>query len=504
MSTESPFRYGFRCDPMEWVEKDRSFHAARVRKVIFGKPLDGDQELIDAEIEKALAKQEPSGRIGDTGSGLLHLLILGLAHDRPEVKRAVDYMVQNDVKDGTLGVYGTHALCILGGEEHAALRDRSLAKTADECRKGNRGGCPWTPVVHLKALWAGRQYVDVDDAIANDMGWIAEGMNEVCALSFKDPGGFVGLAGEATNEFGRKIAQKAIPMLLRSQQEDGGWGGRSFEVFRLLVAYGLLEPLRALPALPRDWREVRSIPAPEGVGLLTWLNGNLWVCNAETHEAVAVSPADGTVVKRVPLPEEAKALDGIGAWDDCLAVSAGSRFHYDPYKEECDIHAGTLYQVDAETGKVRRQIGLRDRMSMSKGPAMVDGRMWVADDFDWVAVSFDPDNPDDHHMHLLGASVESGQFAPADDGVWHLSNSPCLVKSVKDSQPVTLSDETAGELRNATILDWGEKPFGDATGGIAFDGENLWALDNKAERICVIEKTESGKEIAAALSPGRE
>ena len=40
--------------------------------------------------------------------------------------------------------------------------------------------------------------------------------------------------------------------------------------------------------------------------------------------------------------------------------------------------------------------------------------------------------------------------------------------------------------------------------GIAFDGENLWALDNKNKRICIIEKTESGKEITEALAAERK
>jgi hypothetical protein len=134
----------------------------------------------------------------------------------------------------------------------------------------------------------------------------------------------------------------------------------------------------------------RSVPAPESPRLFTWLDGCLWTCVPEAKEAVAVSPDDGTVAKRVPLPEEAENPEGMAAWDGRLVASAGSRFHHDPFKGETDIHAGRLYQIDTETGEVRQRVELRERMSMSKGPAMVDGRMWVADDFDWVAVSFDP------------------------------------------------------------------------------------------------------------------
>ena len=36
-------------------------------------------------------------------------------------------------------------------------------------------------------------------------------------------------------------------------------------------------------------------------------------------------------------------------------------------------------------------------------------------------------------------------------------------------------------------LEWAEKPFGSV--GIAWDGTQLWALDPKKKRLCVIERT---------------
>ena len=60
-----------------------------------------------------------------------------------------------------------------------------------------------------------------------------------------------------------------------------------------------------------------------------------------------------------------------------------------------------------------------------------------------------------------------------------------------------LVEAIAGVL-NAKLLDWGDRPFGDALRGIAYDGENLWALDNRNKRICIIEKIESGPELSAA------
>jgi hypothetical protein len=45
-----------------------------------------------------------------------------------------------------------------------------------------------------------------------------------------------------------------------------------------------------------------------------------------------------------------------------------------------------------------------------------------------------------------------------------------------------------GGFRPAKLLDWGEHPFPQLA-GLAYDGKNLWALDNEANRICIIEKS---------------
>ena len=50
--------------------------------------------------------------------------------------------------------------------------------------------------------------------------------------------------------------------------------------------------------------------------------------------------------------------------------------------------------------------------------------------------------------------------------------------------PAVIKSDLQGQL-----LDWGEKPFAGEVHGLAWDGERLWALDNEANRICVIEKS---------------
>jgi len=43
-------------------------------------------------------------------------------------------------------------------------------------------------------------------------------------------------------------------------------------------------------------------------------------------------------------------------------------------------------------------------------------------------------------------------------------------------------------------VDWGGRPFPEVS-GITHDGKNLWVLDNESSRICIIEKTESGRDL---------
>jgi len=471
-------RYGFRYDPMEFVEKSGSLQASLVRRHVFRKPLPGDDAIVQEQIGKILADQRDDGSFGDTsketGHELLQLLLLGIDKDRPEVTRAADAILrqmragQNAdewyEKGGVLSIYALHALCLLevSGEPEVPHSLRELVEHQEQWNSPWEG-CPWTPAVFWSALWAGREVVaDVVEAVNDGIRRVTEEMNSAGCCAYNDPWGFTDAAGQIESAQAAALVAKQIPMILRGQQPDGGWGDRSLPVFRALVTHGLFSELQALPPLPPDWRIVRSIPAPEGdLFTMTWDGQRLWVYDRATHKAVAVSPEDGTVLTAVVLPEE--KVFGIGWWGDALAVT--------------QTEPKRLLQIDPDTGEVRQEIAL-DNMEWVHSATEVDDTMVVGDGFNCSTCIIDLGDPDKRRWQTL-AGPGPACLSAADGDVWHVDFwAPAIIKS---------------DL-NGRLLDWGEKPFDGRCEGLAWDGKHLWALDNAGKRICVIEKADNGAE----------
>ena len=472
-------RYGFRYDPMEFVDTDATLQGAQVRTSVFRYPSQGDQGLLDRRIGEILALQRKDGRFADTsketGRTLLEALELGLPHHRSEVQRAVSAILRQKrsgqnanewlEREGCMSVYPLHALCLLGRSdvEEVAFSLRWLAERPEEY-VGFDKGCPWCPIVVLKGLWAGRAYEDVDVGPAIDTGlrWIDDNLNEAGCLGWKDPWGVVDCAGYIDLPLTRDIIEKQIPMILRAQKSDGGWGDRSLNVFRALVTHGLLEQLSSLPPLPSDWRIAREIPAPShDLFTMTWDGHNLWVRDTKANEAISVSTEGGEVLKRVKLPVD--KVFGIGWWDDALALT--------------QTEPKRLLKVDAETGDIRQEI-LLDDMEEVLGVAQVEGEMWIGDGFTCSARVIDlADTSCRRWQTPAGPGPLS--LTPEGDALWHIDFwAPAIIKSARDGR----------------LLDWGEKPFDGAIEGLAWDGQSLWALDSQRKRICVIEKEDADAE----------
>jgi hypothetical protein len=240
-------------------------------------------------------------------------------------------------------------------------------------------------------------------------------------------------------------------------------------VFRALVKYGLFEALREAPALPPDWRIARTIPAPDGeLFSMAWVGGRLWILDRAASEVIAVSPDDGAVIGRTKLRLE--SVFGIGPWDECLAAT-----HGEPDR---------LCRIVPDTGETVETFELENYWDGVYGAARVADKLWVIDALARKARKYSLTGEEEPGSAHRMPSPEPDLLAPTQDGVWYLDGeAPLIVKT-----------DHSGRL-----LDFGDQPFFDGRGdnwrerlgiqGLACDGENLWALDAKSKRICVIERT---------------
>ena len=261
-------RYGFRYDPMAFVEDSDSIEAAKVRKLVFVSPKPGDDEILRKRIDEILADQQADGALSDhelhallaTGRDKIgELMALGASPQHPQIKKAIEYVLARNGRDPIekdTGEYGMPigvalSLHAAGAVDESAIRDGAGRRidTADRWIE-TRSLCPWTPETQIRTLWQARHLDERADAL------ITQGLqNIVTAIdtnsdTYNDPWGYVHVAGVVDHPLGREIVERQTPMILEQQHEDGGWGEHSVEVFQALNRYGLLEELRALPPLP--------------------------------------------------------------------------------------------------------------------------------------------------------------------------------------------------------------------------------------------------------------
>jgi hypothetical protein len=460
--------YGFRYDPMKFVESDDGLQGAQLRTFLFDCPREGDAAVLKNEIDGVLAEQKEDGSFGDssksTGSHLLKLLRLGIDRERDEVKRAADAILrqmragQNAdewyEKDKVLSIYALHALCLLdrGDEPEVPHSLKWLAENPEEWNRADCG-CPWTPEVFWSALWAGREvYPPAEEAVNDGLRRITAQMNDAGCCLYNDPWGFTDAAGEIDSPEARALVEKQVPMILRGQRPTGGWRDRSFKVMRALKTHGLLDALKELPALPPDWKIGRELPIPEGKWFsLTWDGENFWSVDHGGGEAVSISSTDGSVLKRLRIEN----CGAVAWWDGALACVGGKP------KE--------LKKVDPGSGEVLGSVSL-ETMHDVIGPEVVAGKVLVGDGFNCCVSVHDPQKPEKLRMQCLAGP---GPACMAADGeaVWHADYwAPGIIKSDLDGR----------------LLEWGDQPV--QVSGLAHDGEKLWALDKKNKRICSLEK----------------
>ncbi|MHC4561398.1 MAG: YncE family protein [Planctomycetota bacterium] len=490
------FQYGFRVDPMEFVERGDSLQAAVVRTLVFDASKPNDEAVIEAHFAEVFATQNDDGSFKDedepdrmplaaTSARLRDLLIDGCSPDRPEVQRAIafvekalDELPEADWPQAPLPA--VRAMCLLGKGNHPAIKVR-LEALAEEVHGLLGAGCPGTPFAQLINLWAGRDVADVEAAIEAALAWVERAAEPTgCSrdLGLCDPWSIIEALAQIDHPAATRAARTLVPMLLRNQNPDGTFGEESNTFWALILfqRHGLLEELRKLPPLPADWRVVRAIPAPDGktfeMSNMAFDGGRLWVYDGSTSSAIAVSPEDGAVLHRTKLPRGTWCT-AFGAWDGFLWALTGER-----------KAPKTLHKIDPGTGDILQEIVLgaflvRHFSAMIK----VGNRVVIPDQWEGCVWVFDPADPDKYQEVRLAAGMPDF-LTGAGETIW-------------------ANDSWAGALiltnLDGELLEWGERPFGSLC-PVAWDGRNLWALDNVNRRICIIEKAEA-KQWAPAAPP---
>ena len=238
-TTTTEPRYGFRYDPMKFVEESETLQAALVRRWVFDEPTPHDEELLQDEIDKLLAQQNEDGSFGDTteqtGARINELHRFGLDMDAPEAQRAADALLaqyragkQNEewyTGEGCLNGRALHAL-IRTGRHDAPETLLSLNWLAEHPAKmiGDYIGCPWTQEIIVNCVWDAREVAPMDDFIDRTFAWMRDSMSDAGQITYKDPWSFIFAAGHTGASAGEAVVRKQLPMILRGQQPDGGWG----------------------------------------------------------------------------------------------------------------------------------------------------------------------------------------------------------------------------------------------------------------------------------------
>ncbi|MBT7096757.1 hypothetical protein HN937_05235 [Candidatus Poribacteria bacterium] len=470
---------------MRYVHEEGTLQAALARRLLGVPPGAGDASAIAHEVSEVIAKQAPDGAFGespsDTAKALCRLFELGCAPDMPEVVQGLDALPRQHRAEGTPDPADGDNL---KDPVHAHGREGSLANEAiDALTLGGRHsvpelrpslrhmaghvetwlrttGCPWGPNWYTQTLWNARHVEDVEATVLLSLRWFARHMDDAGLVGYMDPWGHVKTAGVVDHPLGANQARRMLPLVLRTQRPDGGWGDNTVDVIRMLTTHGLLDRMRDLPPLPDDWTVERSVPAPSGeFGHMTWHDGHMWAHDTKANEVVGMSSDDGAVTRRIPLPVD--KVYGIAWHDGLLAVCQGGP--WEPNKN--------LFLIDPDTGAVRREVAL-DKVDMAIGLAELGGRLWIGDGFAFGAKLLDPARPEEI-THVQWPGTCAGYMASTGDTVWHTDS----------FAKVMVECDRVGEL-----TDWAEIPFDGAVKGLAHDGNALWALDGSQRRLCQIRR----------------
>ncbi|MFC1453059.1 hypothetical protein ACFLSJ_06895, partial [Verrucomicrobiota bacterium] len=471
--------HGFRYDAMRWVNHSDSFRAAQVRKFVFKQTLEGDEQIINAEIERVVSTL-PSADREQFGGRLTELIELGASPARSEISGALSrYCTEDLVRERAVELTGWCAARFLRAAAMGGWDDKKKIATAAKQlttidAETMLNWDPWGWARSVKAALAVRHLVDTTALIDTWMQALHGESNPAGCVRDFDPWDMFDAVVAVDHPLATDMVTRYLPMVMQSQSPDGGWDKRSLPVFTALVKHGLLGPLSELPSRPSPWQITHSIPAPAGnLNTLTWDGSRLWVLDLDTDTAIAVSPEDGRELKRLTAPLEGPGkIIGVGWYKDSMVITAGGKEHHEG--------PARVYLVDPDKGTARKILGV-DAPWGPCGSTQVGDNLWIA--HGWLVV-INPETGEDHGHHSDYGSW-SHDLAAEGDTLWHTDEwAPFLFHS---------------DL-NGNLIDSFEQPFfthlgeGMPVAGITYDGERLWALDKKNKRICVIERNSTSGE----------
>ena len=480
--------YGFRYDPVEVMVNDTSLDGSLVRTLLLKAPRPGDAAAIEAHFAEVFATQNADGSFEDehdrppadaTAATLYELLQKGCAPDRPEMQLTISFLekVLAELPEDELSKApgdAVYAMCLLGKTDSPAIK-ATLERQAAEMPKLWGKECPGTPFAQLQVIWAGRNVADVTDAIESTLAWADEAVAPPgCSskLALMSSWTIFEVLGAMDHPTAARLARRLAPLLVRAQQADGHWreghgGDKTFYVLRFLMNHGLLDELRALPPMPADWKIVRALPVPAGrAGNICALDGRLWVLDTAGSAIVEISPEDGGVITRLPFTP----IPGLHH----MTLAAGDGVFYVSSFGEEDVRQDMVHEIDATTGGILREFPL-PTVTDCTGATLVGRRLYVSDGWQGGVWVIDLDNPDaePYQTYDLVAAGMPDLLASDGETIWGVDfMAPSLVHSTPDGK----------------LLDWAERPFGMSP--VAWDGQNLWAMDPANRRICLIEKAD--------------
>ena len=471
--------YGFRYDPMEWVNKSDSFEAAVARYELFACHKPGDAERIRKHLDEAFPESMERARQGRMPGACWFASRTAM----PQTKKLADAMLAAKREQGQeLTVYPLQLMSLAGRTDDPLARRSAQKLAAEIVRLNIWHTCQSGPFEWLQALSGFGDVAGVAEAMAHIMSPIEKHIN---AAGFTGKGlipyAQVWVTRYLDHPVIARMLRKTLPFVLTAQAADGGWrspwGDETLNVLVSLKKAGLFDELRKTPPKPADWRVVRTISAPKGkVEGLTWDGKRFWVRQPEGNRAIAVSPRDGSVLKTLPLP--GKEVRDLAWWNGKLHVA-----QWAPKK--------LLVTIDPETAKVVSSFPLT-RVEVCGAIGLVDGKIWAVDNRNFVIAGYRADGGGlvGHFPHPTGNTPKC--FTVLEGSVWHAEwCGPVMIQTGFDG----------------TLLDFAAGPFPGAFYGLddlAWDGKHLWALDGEANRICQIERTEEGKAFAQRFIRGGE